>query len=122
MEGQPPHRVAGFNTLELAAGIIVFAAGVVVALESLSYPMGSLRNVGPGIFPLLLGLVLAALGLVSAAIATSGPSDWVVNSSMEAWLCPMPTGGPPSSSTDDSRSRAPPRVVAAKKMRPLEWW
>ena len=80
MEGQPPHRVAGFNTLELAAGIIVFAAGVVVALESLSYQMGSLRNVGPGIFPLLLGLVLAALGLavvlegrISDAVAPAVP-------------------------------------------------
>lgn len=57
------HRIAGFNTLELAAGLIVFGAGIVVAVESMSYPMGSLRNVGPGIFPMLLGLVLAALGL-----------------------------------------------------------
>lgn len=80
MEGQPPHRIAGFNTLELAAGLIVLLAGVGVALESLTYPMGSLRNVGPGIFPLLLGIVLAGLGVavifegrISGAVAPAVP-------------------------------------------------
>lgn len=60
---KPPHKIAGFNTLELAAGLIIFALGLIVAVESLSYPFGTLRNVGPAIFPMLLGFILAALGL-----------------------------------------------------------
>ena len=77
---KPPHRIAGFNTLELAAGLLIFLVGVVVAVESLTYPFGTLRNVGPAIFPMLLGLILAALGLavvfegrVSLAVAPRVP-------------------------------------------------
>ncbi len=77
---KPPHRVAGFNTLELAAGIVVLVVGLVIAFESMTYPMGTLRNVGPGIFPMLLGFVLSALGLaivlegrVSLAVAPAVP-------------------------------------------------
>ena len=77
---KPPHRIAGFNTLELAAGFLIFAVGLIVAVESLSYPFGSLRNVGPAIFPMLLGIILAALGLaivfegrVSLAVAPRVP-------------------------------------------------
>ncbi|WP_158966698.1 tripartite tricarboxylate transporter TctB family protein [Chachezhania sediminis] len=58
-----PHRIAGFNTLELAAGLVIVALGLLVVFESLNYPWGSLRNVGPGIFPFLLGIVLAGLGI-----------------------------------------------------------
>lgn len=75
-----PHRIAGFNTLELAAGILILIVGLIVATESLTYPMGSLRNVGPGIFPMLLGFVLSALGAavilegrVSIAVAPAIP-------------------------------------------------
>ncbi|WP_121062393.1 tripartite tricarboxylate transporter TctB family protein [Chachezhania antarctica] len=60
---RPPHRIAGFNTLELAAGLIIFVVGLIVAFESLSYSFGTLRNVGPAVFPMLLGFTLAALGL-----------------------------------------------------------
>lgn len=62
-EERHPHRVAGFNTLELAAGLVIIVLGVIVSVESLNYPWGSLRNVGPGIFPFLLGLVLSGLGI-----------------------------------------------------------
>lgn len=75
-----PHRVAGFNTLELAAGAVVLAVGLIIAFESMTYDMGSMRNVGPGIFPMLLGFVLAGLGVaiilegrVSLAVAPSVP-------------------------------------------------
>lgn len=74
------HRIAGINTLELAAGLIIFALGVIIAVESLTYPFGTLRNVGPAIFPMLLGIILAMLGLtitfegrVSLAVAPAIP-------------------------------------------------
>jgi hypothetical protein len=79
-EERVPHRIAGFNTLELAAGLIILVLGVIVAAESLTYPFGTLRNVGPAIFPMLLGIILAALGLtiifegrVSLAVAPAVP-------------------------------------------------
>lgn len=80
-EDEPaPHRIAGFNTLELAAGLVILALGLIVAGESLTYPFGTLRNVGPAIFPMLLGIILAALGLtvilegrVSRAVAPGVP-------------------------------------------------
>lgn len=60
---EEPHSIAGLNTLELAAGLIIFLLGIVVTLESLTYPFGSLRNVGAAIFPMLLGILLSLLGL-----------------------------------------------------------
>jgi putative tricarboxylic transport membrane protein len=62
-EPKTPHKFAGFNVVELAAGVVVLVAGLVVALESITYPMGTMRNVGPGIFPTLLGIILAMLGI-----------------------------------------------------------
>lgn len=58
-----PRRIGGFNTVELTAGVIVLITGIYVVIESLSYPFGSLQNVGPAVFPMLLGIILAALGL-----------------------------------------------------------
>lgn len=62
-EPNTPKKIAGFNTVELAAGVVVLIAGLVVALESTTYAMGTMRNVGPGIFPMLLGILLAMLGI-----------------------------------------------------------
>ncbi|ASM74996.1 MULTISPECIES: tripartite tricarboxylate transporter TctB family protein [Roseobacteraceae] len=77
---EEPHRIAGFNTLELAAGLIILVLGIVVTVESLTYPFGSLRNVGAAIFPMLLGILLSLLGLaviiegrLSQAIAPTVP-------------------------------------------------
>ena len=43
--------------------LVVSALGAWVSLESLNYPLGTIRNVGPGSFPLTLGLLLVGLGL-----------------------------------------------------------
>lgn len=37
--------------------------GAAVSLESLNYPLGSLARVGPGAFPMALGLLLIGLGV-----------------------------------------------------------
>lgn len=79
-EPPKPPMLAGFNVLELAAGAVVVIIGLIVSAESMTYPMGSLRNVGAGIFPMLLGFVMSALGLaiilegrVSLAVAPKVP-------------------------------------------------
>ena len=45
------------------AGLALFTLGSIVALSSLAYEIGSLRRMGPGYFPLMLGTVLCILSL-----------------------------------------------------------
>jgi hypothetical protein len=45
----------------VTAAIVLFLFGVTTALASLALPIGTMRDPGSGFFPLLLGLLLAAL-------------------------------------------------------------
>lgn len=50
---------------DLVAGVLLFAVGAFVIVHALvEYPLGSLRQMGPGFFPLVLGVLLAGLGLM----------------------------------------------------------
>ena len=52
---------------DLAGGVLLAAIGLFVALYTAAqYDIGSLRRMGPGFFPALLGGVLAVLGLIIA--------------------------------------------------------
>jgi hypothetical protein len=52
---------------ELMAGGLFVAFGAYFAIEALSYDLGTAFRMGPGFMPLLLGCVLAVLGLGIAA-------------------------------------------------------
>jgi hypothetical protein len=71
-------RIAGFDAVDLAGGLIVFAGGCAVAVGATSYPIGELTRMGPGYFPLVVGIVLAVLGfgliLASRTSASSLPA------------------------------------------------
>jgi hypothetical protein len=71
-------RIAGFDAVDLAGGLIVFAGGCAVAVGATSYPIGELTRMGPGYFPLVVGIVLALLGfgliLASRTTASSLPA------------------------------------------------
>lgn len=54
---------------DIAAGGIFAAFGLFFAVQSLDYELGTLFRMGPGYFPLLLGIVLLVIGV---AIAVSG--------------------------------------------------
>lgn len=56
-------RIAGFDALELAGGLMVLAGGCAVALGATTYRIGELTRMGPGYFPLVVGTVLALLGV-----------------------------------------------------------
>ncbi len=58
-----------FSLRDLLAGGIFVLAGAYFALEALNYEVGTPFRMGPGFMPLLLGAVLAALGL---GVAGSG--------------------------------------------------
>ncbi|MDD5031101.1 MAG: tripartite tricarboxylate transporter TctB family protein [Rhodoferax sp.] len=55
------------NQKDFFAGLLFAALGVVFAWGAQDYQVGSSARMGPGYFPLLLGLILAALGLVVMA-------------------------------------------------------
>lgn len=57
------------NKKDVAAGLLFVAIGVATAVGASDYPLGAIRNIGPGYFPIMLGIVLALLG---AAVASQG--------------------------------------------------
>ena len=52
-----------FSPSDLVAGACVLAVGLFAVWEAASYPFGALRQPGPGLFPLMLGILMTALGL-----------------------------------------------------------
>src|SRR5690554_5029319 len=58
---------AGSRLVDVAAGLMCMALGVSSAIYVLGWvPIGVPRNMGPGFFPLVLSVALAALGAVIA--------------------------------------------------------
>jgi putative tricarboxylic transport membrane protein len=70
-------------------GGLMLALGVGAAVQSSHYEIGSLRSMGPGYFPLALGVILAATGalillggLRKAPVAAAAPRpEW------RGWFC-----------------------------------
>jgi hypothetical protein len=54
---------------DLWAGLIFVALGAAFIVVALQYRLGDLHRIGPGMFPTLVGALLAALGLIIAARA-----------------------------------------------------
>jgi putative tricarboxylic transport membrane protein len=50
------------NIKELLAGALMLLLGAGAAFQSAQYEIGSLSHMGPGFFPLCLGVALAAIG------------------------------------------------------------
>ncbi|MEM5316855.1 tripartite tricarboxylate transporter TctB family protein [Paraburkholderia sp. JHI869] len=52
---------------DVVGGALMFVCGISVALHSTSFNIGSLSRMGPGFFPLALGIILAVVGITLAA-------------------------------------------------------
>lgn len=52
------------NQQDFVAGIIFAGAGVIALLLAWNYSFGTLRQVGPGFFPIVVAWLLAAFGLI----------------------------------------------------------
>lgn len=50
------------NKKELLPGLVLIAIGGVSAIGSLDYSIGTLARMGPGYFPLAIGVIIALLG------------------------------------------------------------
>lgn len=53
------------NNRDALAGLLFMALGTIGFVVALSYPFGSLQEMGPGFFPRVLGVILAGLGIVT---------------------------------------------------------
>lgn len=52
---------------DLVAGLTVVAIGAFILIESAGYSLGSLRHMGPGYFPRILGLAMVGFGALIAS-------------------------------------------------------
>jgi hypothetical protein len=75
---------------DLAGGLLMVVLGLATIFQSSQYELGTLRHMGPGYFPRVLGVILAACGLLitigsrNAVAETAGPRlrpEW------RGWLC-----------------------------------
>jgi hypothetical protein len=57
---------------DVYAGALMVALGLAVSGQSLTYTLGTLSQMGPGFFPLAIGVIMTLLGV--AIIATAKPS------------------------------------------------
>lgn len=58
---------------DLIAGLVTAAVGAFIIFEASHYKLGTLRNMGPGYFPIILGCVMLALAVFMVATARPGP-------------------------------------------------
>lgn len=65
------------NQKDFAAGVIYVVSGAGFALGALNYKVGEAARMGPGWFPLWIGILLVAVGLVviSGAVKASAAPD-----------------------------------------------
>ncbi len=62
-------------TKDHAGGALMLALGVAVVVAGLGYDVGTLREMGPGYFPVVLGALLAAIGAAMLASTRRAPSS-----------------------------------------------
>src|SRR5688572_15221992 len=60
---------------DFTAGLLFTGIGIAFAWWSRDYALGTLRQMGPGFFPLVLGSLLAVIGLFKCAAALFGEGE-----------------------------------------------
>jgi hypothetical protein len=58
-------KTALLSNRDFLAGLLFVALGAGGSAVALSYPFGSLQQMGPGFFPRILGVILAGFGVVT---------------------------------------------------------
>jgi hypothetical protein len=80
-----------FRKRDFYAGTLMIALGCAVILQARTYTLGTLMHMGPGFFPLILGVVMTLLGVLILGMAVSeGPEpDRILPERPEwwAWFC-----------------------------------
>lgn len=71
-------RSGALNLREIIVALVVVATGGFVLWEGSAYPLGSLTRMGPGFFPVVLGIALIGIGTLlvfEVARANTPPPD-----------------------------------------------
>ena len=61
----PPRRFGIVNQKAFLSGLFFAALGLFAAIHATDYTIGRVTRMGPGFFPLMLGLILMALGVLN---------------------------------------------------------
>lgn len=85
---QPPAASRIAVRRDHVAGAFFMLAGAVVAIGASALPLGTTMRMGPGYFPLLLGVILTGLGLLIAVTADRAAAEPDVEPGDGAWLRP----------------------------------
>lgn len=88
-------RAAALPLREYCAGLLMMVLGLVAAAEGVTYGVGTLSQMGPGYFPVALGVLLALLGAGIAATRQevaaehAPPLEPAVTRRVSAWRGPL---------------------------------
>ena len=63
---------------ERLSSLLLFLVGILALIQSAQFPMGTLEKPGPGVFPLMLSVLLAVIGvLLLIAEKGQGKLNWL---------------------------------------------
>jgi len=73
---------------DFLGGLMILVLGLATGVQASGYDIGSLRRMGPGFFPLSLGVILGVTGvlLMLTAKAPAAPADRL-GPEWRGWLC-----------------------------------
>jgi uncharacterized membrane protein len=77
---------------DLMAGLFFLAAGLWFGMQALALDLGTARNMGPGLFPLILSGILMMLGLIITwgSLRRAGESPEALAVRGMLWILPAP--------------------------------
>jgi hypothetical protein len=80
------------NKKDYYAGALMSLIGIGAVLEARHYNIGTLFHMGPGFFPIILGVTLTLVGMTIAAVAATTPAGdddilHLPSPQWRAWFC-----------------------------------
>ena len=75
---------------DYVGGALMVVIGAAAALQGRNYPIGSLSRMGPGFFPVALGIILACAGIAiiaTAKLATHESEEKELPPEWRGWFC-----------------------------------
>jgi hypothetical protein len=72
------------------AGALMMLIGLIVMNEGRTYQLGTLQRMGPGYFPVVLGVILVFLGILIAGTASTGGAEEqeaMPHAEWRGWFC-----------------------------------
>jgi hypothetical protein len=80
---------AGWLNKDVVGGALIGVLGAAAAWEAQSYGIGSLRHMGAGFFPVTLGVLMVATGLVliTMGLLRAAPRFSAVRPEWKGWFC-----------------------------------